>query len=276
MTTKLILVEGLPGSGKTMTAQVIADILKEQKNGAEPALFLEGNLDHPADYESVAFLSESEFDALCAQSSEFENVLRKHSTRIGDDYFFPYRKLNSDELMVQLAPKDVYELPLEKHMAVIRDKWAAFAKKAQSEDKTYIFECAFIQNPVTAAMIKYNAPKAEVIRYVNQLATLIEPLNPVLVYVNQVDSERSFRKAIDERPKAWINSFIDYYTAQGYGLARGFSGLDGTLEVLHARKNLEFEIIDQLAIKKEIIDNSAFEHDAHKVQLAEALKGLID
>ena len=52
MTTKLILVEGLPGSGKTTTAVFVADWLKE--HGMETAVFLEGSLDHPADFESVA------------------------------------------------------------------------------------------------------------------------------------------------------------------------------------------------------------------------------
>jgi len=270
MTTKLILVEGLPGSGKTTTAQFIADILNEQGK-VETALFLEGNLDHPADYESVACLSESEFEALCAKNKEFCGVLREQAKRVGDDYFISYRKLNADTLMAQLRPKDVYELPLEKHMAVVRDKWTDFAENAQGQDRTYIFECAFIQNPVTAAMIKYNAPKETVIAYVNELAKLIEPLHPVLVYVDQSDSERSFKKAIQERPKDWFDFFIDYYTSQGYGLAHELSGLDGTLEVLRARKSLELEIMNQLAMKKVILDNSDFDHDVHKSQLMHCL-----
>lgn len=223
----------------------------------------------------MACLSVAEFEDLCAQNKESEAILREHAKQIGDDLLLSYRKLDSDALMEQLWKKDVYELPLEKHIQVIRDRWAAFVERAQKEEQTYIFECAFIQNPVTTAMVKYNAPKEVAIAYVNQLAALVEPLNPVLVYVNQQDSERAFKKAIDERPKAWIDFFINYYTTQGYGLAHGLSGLDGTLQVLQARKNLEFEIINQLSMKKMIFDNSAFDHEGHKAQLVQTLKSLV-
>ena len=65
--TKLILVEGLPGSGKTTTARFVADWLKQR--GVETAVFLEGNLDHPADVESVSCLDEQEYANLKAQFS---------------------------------------------------------------------------------------------------------------------------------------------------------------------------------------------------------------
>ncbi|WP_018753592.1 hypothetical protein [Paenibacillus sanguinis] len=51
--TRLILVEGLPGSGKTMTAQMIHQLYEE--TGWPSRLFLEGNGEHPADYEGVAY-----------------------------------------------------------------------------------------------------------------------------------------------------------------------------------------------------------------------------
>jgi len=43
--TKLILVEGLPGSGKTSTARYVKQLLDEQNIANR--LFLEGDLEHP-------------------------------------------------------------------------------------------------------------------------------------------------------------------------------------------------------------------------------------
>jgi len=44
MRTKLVIVEGLPGSGKTTTASAIHEVLTNNYISSE--LFLEGNLDH--------------------------------------------------------------------------------------------------------------------------------------------------------------------------------------------------------------------------------------
>ncbi|WP_235218458.1 hypothetical protein [Paenibacillus sp. FSL R7-269] len=52
---KLVLVEGLPGYGKSTTAQLVYEILTEMNVSAQ--LVLEGNLDHPADYDGVACLT---------------------------------------------------------------------------------------------------------------------------------------------------------------------------------------------------------------------------
>lgn len=52
MQPKLVLIEGLPGFGKTTTAQLVHDILIDVNINTQ--LILEGNLDHPADYDGVA------------------------------------------------------------------------------------------------------------------------------------------------------------------------------------------------------------------------------
>ena len=63
--------------------------------------------------------------------------------------------------------------------------------------------------------------------YINSLAKIIVPLEPILIYVEQEDIKVSFNRVICERPKEWLEEFIDYYTNQGYGLYNNLKGLDG-------------------------------------------------
>jgi len=178
----------------------------------------------------------------------------------------------SDELLNSIFKHDVYELPLERNIQLITDKWAEFAEKAMQENKTYIFECCFIQNPITVAMVKYGAQKEIVLDYVMELASIIEPLNPQLFYIVQDDLEFSFKKAIMERPKEWSSGFIEYYTNQGYGKEMGYQGIDGTLKVLKKRRAIENDIFDLLKMNKEKINNSQCKKEKYKTLLMEKLK----
>lgn len=277
MKAKLILVEGLPGSGKSTTAGMIADILAEQNIDAE--VYYEGNLDHPSDYEGVAYFTEEEFEKLLEESGNLKPVFMEQVIVKKGRRLLPYMKLKNelgdgfpDELLSQMSKKDVYELPLEENIAVISESWEVFAKQAEAGDKVYVFECCFIQNPVTVGLIKYGAPANVSAAYVQKLADAVEKLNPLLVYVKQEDIGKSFRKAVTERPEEWFNGFVHYYTAQGYGLKNELSGLDGTIEVLKARQELEFAILEQLRMPKVVVDNSRFDLEQHKESLKEILK----
>jgi hypothetical protein len=189
----------------------------------------------------------------------------------------PQFKLKQDinETMVpksfwdQIWNHDIYELPLEKHIKLITDKWQRFVEQAMKGNQTYIFECCFIQNPVTIGMIKYGASQEVVMNYVKLLAEIIEPLNPVLIYVDQQDLSQSFKKAVQERAKEWSDSFMDYYNNQDYGKIHGAQAIEGTLAVLEARIQLESSIFNALDIIKVKIDNSQFEMDSHKNRIME-------
>ncbi len=183
----------------------------------------------------------------------------------------PYRKIKNeygsnfpDGLLNTILKNDIYELPLEKNLELITEKWRDFADKANNENKTYIFECCFIQNPLTIVMVKYGEQKEKVISYVSALAKIIEKLNPVLFYIEQDDLEFSFKKVFNERPKEWSTGFIEYYTNQGYGKINGYNGLEGTIKVLEARRDVEREIFEMLNIKKTKIDNSLYETAKYK------------
>ncbi len=279
MKPKLILIEGLPGSGKTTTAGLIQELLKEMNLSAQ--LFLEGNADHPADFEGVACFTAAELAELWNTHSKSKELLSGRLITQGDRHFLEYRKIKQelgmdfpDELLAAVSRHDIYELPLERNRILITERWRRFAADAQHSPDIYIFDCCFIQNPVTIGMIKYGAAKEAVISYVEELAAIAKPLKPLLIYVEQKDLDRSFSKAVHERPKEWSEGFIDYYTNQGYGAQQGCHGLEGTLQVLKARKELEAEIFNSLPIAKHRVDNSAYDLSGYKQELAQILADL--
>jgi adenylate kinase family enzyme len=279
--SKLILVEGLPGSGKSTTATITNDILKEWN--VDTKLFLEGNAEHPADYEGGSYFSKTEFAQLLEQYKEVRANIVKHTIERCDGFVLPQNKLKQDliETMVpdsfwhHIWSHDIYELPLEKNIELITDKWKRFVEQAMKGNQTYIFECCFIQNPVTIGMIKYGDSQEVVMNYVKKLADSIEPLKPVLIYVEQQDLSRSFKKAVQERPKEWSAGFMDYYNNQGYGKNHGVQGIEGTIAVLEARKQLESSIFNALVMNKYKIDNTQFEIESYKNKIMEIFKNMV-
>lgn len=277
MKTKLIMVEGLPGFGKSTTSRMIYDILTERN--IETRLVMEGDVDHPADYEGTACLTEEEFGRLLQAAGSFKEILIERTAKKGSWNLIPYQKLKNeygtsfpDDLYHSLSKQDIYELPLDLNRRFITERWEAFAEQALQEPAVMIFECCFIQNPVTVGMVKYDAPDDQVMDYVLGLEKAILGLNPVLFYIEQDNLEYAFRKAIRERPGAWSTGFIHYYTQQGYSKQRGLEGVEGTLEVLEARRRLEYRILDSLGLNKERINNSHYDQETYRTMLKNRLK----
>lgn len=99
-------------------------------------------------------------------------------------------------------------------------------------------------------------------------------MNPLLIYVDQQDPDAAFRKAVEERPRDWSEGFIDYYTGQGYGLSKGYHGLEGTLQVLRERKVLELEMIKLLKLETKVLDNTSYDASGCIRELEEFLCSL--
>lgn len=279
MTKQLILIEGLPGSGKSTIAKMVSEILTE--HGKKVQLIQEGNLDHPADYDGVAFYSAEEFRSLVDAQETCKHILESRATAYQEGFLIPYRKMKEefgvdfpDHVVQEIFSKDIYELPFEQNVKLITEKWRSFTESVISadDDSITIFECCFIQNPLTIGMVKTNQSREENVQYVLELERIVQPLNPLLIYVHQQDLAHTFDKAIQERPKEWSDGFIQYYTNQGWGLAKGYHGVEGTVKVLQARKELETEIYQLLKMDKHWLDNSEYNRAACQEELVKILK----
>lgn len=277
MNAKLILIEGLPGSGKTTIAKLVHQLLNEQ--GFDAQLFLEGNLDHPADYDGVAFYDKSDYEKLLEKYNDYQHLLKSTVLIKESGFFIPYVKMKEkygkqipDGLFNEIYTHDIYELSFEKNAELITERWKGFSEKALHEDSPYVFECCFMQNPLTIGMVKYNRSMEEVSDYVLELAKTVKSLNPLLIYVDQNNLEISFKRALSERSKAWSEGFIEYYTEQAYAKKHNLHGVDGTIKVLEAMKLLELRLYDILSMQKIQIDNSQFDLNKTRLILKEKLE----
>ncbi|WP_342572320.1 hypothetical protein MKY85_08130 [Paenibacillus sp. FSL R5-0749] len=159
-------------------------------------------------------------------------------------------------------------------MKLITEKWQDFAQNVLSTNDDYItiFECCFIQNPLTMGLVKCNQTKEQNMQYVLDLGRIIHALNPLLIYIDQKDISFTFDKAVRERPKEWSEGFINYYTNQGLGEAQGYQGVQGTVQVLQERKKLESEIYDLLQMDKVWLDNSDYDLEVCRRKLEKILE----
>lgn len=277
---KLILIEGVPGAGKTTTAQLVRDWLASR--GAQPRLHLEGDLDHPADYESIACLSAPVFSDLLARFPVCSAELNALAERRNGDVFVGYRKLAQRlgeqmpaGLLETLAQAEVYELPLDKFRQVTLDHWADFAREAAAQPYTYIFECAFMQNPFTTLKARHNLDDSSVIQHVYQAAERVACLRPALIYLDPPNIAANLDRAAAERPSEWLAYVIGYITGQAWGQASGQRGLEGMKVFYQQRRDQEKIFFDRLEWPKLWVANAGADWPAAQQTICQFLDAFI-
>ena len=262
---KLIIVEGIPGSGKTSTARFIQGMLDEAQIPNE--LYLEGNLDHPADYEGVAWLPAQALEAYLQRNSLNRTLIDPYTWVDDEDGFIAYRKLERDhreavspEVINFLSQHDVYEVPTaDLYCRLALKRWKTFAEEAERNGKTYVFECCLIQNPLAVLMLHHNMSEAYALGHIRSVIHLLEGLNPTIVYFWQKDTRAAFDKITQERPKEWMDFVIAYTESGKWSKANGQSGYEGVVKFYDDRKQSEMRLLHDLGDRTLLVENTDYD-----------------
>jgi hypothetical protein len=89
-------------------------------------------------------------------------------------------------------------------------------------------------------------PVAAAQAFVRQLADIIRPLDPVLIYLDPGRVRPTLRRVAKTRPPEWLEFVIAYHTQQGHGLAHGWKGFEGLVKFYEMRQAIEFDLLPRL------------------------------
>lgn len=265
MQSKLIIFEGIPGSGKSTAAVTLQNFLESK--GVPSHFWREGDFDHPADFEGIARLSESQFEEFLSHYPELVELIREHASIRGDDYLLKYRKLQNlhpqkvdRSLVDELSLLDVYDgLPMDEYCRLALDRWQDFCDVSQNSDEVTLMECVYLQNPLTVMLARHDADSQVAHQHIERLTDIIRELNPLVIYLQPQDVKATLLHVHAERPKEWADFVIWYLTGQEYGKAHNLSGYEGVIKFYEMRQKLEVEILRSLPIQQLVIEHSGNE-----------------
>ena len=255
---QLVMVEGLPGSGKSTAAAFVEDWLVQR--GVPVRRFAEGRTDHPVDFEQVAVLTGAQLEQVLADFPDERTELARTAQRRDELWLVRDRERAHwpGPLRERLRALDAYDgdVPPHVHTRVLLDSWRRFADEVRDEQAVYVVECVFLQNPVCALLARHDRPAADLAAHVRALAEAAAPLDPLLVHLDAGDPAPVLAAAAAQRPPEWLDFVIDYHVGQGYGPAHGLSGFDGLVEFMRHRRAVELALLPSLPVRTLSLDVS--------------------
>lgn len=273
---RLILVEGIPGSGKSTFARRIAEHYTQK--GRDTRLYIEGEL-HPADLAWTACVPADALPALLAPYADLREQIDRH-TALEDGYaYIAYTQVRTDNLAFYAAmePYEVYDgrVPLDTFTRLHMARWRAFGEAAAADTLT-VFECALLQNHVNELLYYHLADDAQIQAHIRALMDMVLPLSPVLVYLTQPDIGETIARVASKRQSAygaWIDRVIEFVETSPYGVRHGLRGMDGVVRSMQERRRIELAIIDTLPMECIVLDNPRYDWEAVWQTLQRQLPG---
>ena len=281
MKTKLILFEGIPGSGKSTFAHNSDLFLK--KAGVDSLLYEEGCL-HPANLDGYCIIPVTNLDELCSAFPECEKKIRAHAIITGD-YALIQRQKNyhpNSNIFRYLQKYAVWDNGLdfllfkELHL----ERWRRFSLNLKDTGKTAIFECAFLQDHITELMLYYEKTKYEIVEYFAGLESTISNLNPFLIYLRQENVKETIDRVAVQRvdtdnDTSWAKNVAEMISESPYGKTNHLSGYEGLIDFFSRRKEVDLFVLSSLKMRHIIVDNNSYDWNSVREEVLQIIKNLV-
>jgi hypothetical protein len=119
--------------------------------------------------------------------------------------------------------------------------WTAFAQTVMSAPATFVVDAA-ISYAAVYPLLADDRPQVAILALVTRIAELCAPLHPRVIHLVG-DQERIALASIVERGDKWQKQLVDQSDATPYQKARGRSGVEGAIALLHETQVLTDEVL---------------------------------
>ncbi len=192
---RVILLEGLPGTGKTTNSYRLFEQLV--RNGRDVRWLHEVSQPHPTLFFSESCLTKEEYRLFTEKHPEVAEMLNGiaeiRATTVGIDYLTVARRMPSQESTAwyrELLQYDVMGFPLERYEPAAFEKWEAFVREALQNNTIYILDSSIFQYQIFTFLLN-GAEYPRLAGFVHSVMRLLRPLHPALIYLYREKTEDS-------------------------------------------------------------------------------------
>lgn len=259
MNTRLIMIEGIPGSGKTTIAGKINGYLRE--NNIATHLYQEDDYS-PTDLKWHAVMTRNEYDRLLQKYSDIAAEISKNTVFHNGQPIVSYNKIIclDQEFYREMEGYEIYngKLPLQDFCSILQIRWSSFAKEASQKEELTIFENALLQSQVNDLLAIHTLDDQTIYSYLNRLVDPILSLNPVLIYLCAEDVEETIRHIAQERSSvngqpSWLEMAKHWVQWSPYGKLHGLTGYDGVVAFCSERKRVELGFLHATPLRSLVV-----------------------
>jgi len=181
---QLILVEGLPGTGKTTTAQSIFERLAAK--GEKATVLFEGDERIPCDFYEMAGIPIDEFAPFRARHSDIPDELWGISLQTSNYVYLRLDKC-SDFVADAFRKWDMgdecnKQVGVAQYISCASERLDHWASSSMDNQDVVIIDSGFLQNPINELLFR-NAADDEIRSFITGIAETLKPLHPFCLYL---------------------------------------------------------------------------------------------
>lgn len=201
---RLIMVEGLPGTGKTTIAKWLSEYLNTQ--GVNATLLLEGNRDIPCDFYETAGIPNIDFKALFSKSPEILETLLSQAL-VTENYTYLRIDDFTDDVAVKIKRWDMGDennqmVTVSDYIPCALERLDYWVNQVISNSVVMVVDSGFLQNPINELLFR-KATYDETVWFISEVFQRIKSLNPICVYLQRNSAEEAISFAKEVKGKAW-------------------------------------------------------------------------
>lgn len=184
--TRLIMLEGLPGTGKSTNSFFLSTQL--EREGKIVKWIHEVARPHPVLFFYEASLTYEEYHSFLKAHPQAEPILNQvavfRKNTVGIDLLeleWNFINVIGINAFQALREYDVWTFSRHKYANVALEKWGHFAENVLDKEAIYILDSSIFQYQIFSFLLK-NTPYDELEQFIQKLFAIIKPLNPNLIY----------------------------------------------------------------------------------------------